>query len=285
MTERLSPAVIERTVYRCLCQEVESLKPGNVHRFAAGHDMTVADFLRSAEVTAPILAKTSLSAGERLLEAVRATRAAAGCNTNLGMLLLFVPLVMAVERPRRGALQQRLHAALQELDTTAEAMLYFEAIRVASPGGLGRVEEHDVNSRPEVGVLAAMCAAQHRDRIARQYTHDYEDLFGEPLVILGECSERWHSVEWSLVACYLSFLSQFHDSHIIRKYGEPVASEVRQQAEKISTIFIKAGNPEEAAPLLLKFDARLKAEGINPGTSADLAAACLFIHELETLLE
>lgn len=285
MTGALSPAVIERTVYNCFCQEVESLKPGNVHRFAAGHDMVITDFLRSAEVSAPILAEASLSAGERLLESVRATRTAVGCNTNLGMLLLFVPLVMAVTKTRRGTLRQRLQAALRDLDTPAEATLYFEAIRLASPGGLGQVEEYDVNEPVRAGVMAAMCAAQHRDRIARQYVDDYSDVFGEALSILRGCSDRWHSVEWALVACYLSFLSQFADSHIVRKYGAVVACDVQRQAGEISTTFIKAEDPEEVAPLLLKFDARLKAEGINPGTSADLAAACLLIHELGKLLE
>ena len=34
------------------------------------------------------------------------------------------------------------------------------------------------------------------------------------------------------------------------------------------------------ASLLLDLDARLKADGINPGTSADLTVATLFAHHL-----
>jgi triphosphoribosyl-dephospho-CoA synthase len=35
---------------------------------------------------------------------------------------------------------------------------------------------------------------------------------------------------------------------------------------------------------LLQWDARLKAQGINPGTSADLTVATVFAHRLRTIL-
>ena len=82
--------------YRAAClAELAALKPGNVHRFADGHGMTVADFAASAEASAPTLAAAGAGVGERVLRSVEATRQAVGMNTNLGILLLAVPLAAA----------------------------------------------------------------------------------------------------------------------------------------------------------------------------------------------
>lgn len=284
MRDCLPKAAIEAAVMRAFQQDVLSLKPGNVHRYASGHDMTIADFETSARASLPWLLESGLGTGERLYRAVKATREAVGCNTNLGMLMLFIPLVQAVERPATGSLQQRLSNVLQALDDVADAERFFAAIRLASPGGLGHVDEHDVSQPATVSIREAMCAAQHHDRIAWQYVSGYADVFGSALNCLITYKESWQSVEWALVACYLSFLSQFSDSHIVRKYGEPVALEVRQQGGDMLKRFITYKNPEEAAPLLLEFDTYLKAEGINPGTSADLTVACMLVSELDSLL-
>ncbi|MCS3904468.1 triphosphoribosyl-dephospho-CoA synthase [Methylohalomonas lacus] len=284
MKDRLSAAAVEQSLHTAFVMDIRALKPGNVHAYAAGHDMTAADFERSAEVSVPCLLRSDRSPGERLHDAVAATRAAVGCNTNLGMLLLALPLVLAVQRPGQGSLQARVRDVLRSLDEFADAGHFFAAIRLAAPGGLGETEQHDVNKAADVSVITAMCAAQHRDRVARQYASDYADIFAEPLNVLRDCKERWHSVEWSLVACYLSFLTQFSDSHITRKYGESVARDVRQQGDKILTSFLSYRNPEEAASELLEFDAQLKAEAINPGTSADLSVTCLLVSELEERL-
>ena len=280
MQDCLPRPVIEAAAMRALQMDVMALKPGNVHRYAAGHDMSVADFETSARISLPWLLRPELGAGERLYHAVRATRDAVGCNTNLGILLLFVPLVMAVEQKATDSLQERVKKVLQAFDDVADAEYFFAAIRLASPGGLGHTDEHDVHQTASVSIMDAMCAAQHRDRIASQYANGFADVFGNALNCLLEYKERWQSVEWALVACYLSFLSQSSDSHIARKYGEAVALKVRQQGEAIFSQFITYKNPEEAAPLLFKFDTDLKAEGINPGTCADLAVACMLVSEL-----
>ncbi|MFC6491200.1 triphosphoribosyl-dephospho-CoA synthase, partial [Nitratireductor sp. GCM10026969] len=62
MSERI------RAAYEAAClAEIEALKPGNVHRFADGHRMTAAQFLASARASAPVLADSSLSMGQRIL--------------------------------------------------------------------------------------------------------------------------------------------------------------------------------------------------------------------------
>ncbi|WP_204351156.1 triphosphoribosyl-dephospho-CoA synthase, partial [Serratia marcescens] len=52
----LAPERIE-SLYRAAClAELDALKVGNVHAYAGGHRMETADFVASAEVSAPFLA-------------------------------------------------------------------------------------------------------------------------------------------------------------------------------------------------------------------------------------
>jgi triphosphoribosyl-dephospho-CoA synthase len=258
---------------------VDALKPGNVHRFAGGHGMSYADFITSAELTAPILCRPGARVGERVLDAVRATRAAVSTNTNLGMLLLYAPVARAAER-RSGALRDAIRRELQELDKI-DAKQIFTAIREARPGGLGHVRRYDVNSDPDCTVQQAMAEAADRDLIARQYADGYEEIYAVGLPALRGLMARWNHVEWAAVGCYLRFLAGFQDSHILRKSGSEVAEGVRRRAAKVLGRFEMNNNPADAAAMLMEFDRELKEAQINPGTSADLTAASLLICRLE----
>ncbi|MES1987500.1 MAG: triphosphoribosyl-dephospho-CoA synthase, partial [Pseudomonadota bacterium] len=108
--------------YRNACMvELEALKPGNVHVFADGHGMTIHDFIKSADASAAVIAQANLSVGERILQSVKATQAAVGMNTNLGILLLCAPLIhaaLSVNQASDGEnknLQQRLDFTLNQL--------------------------------------------------------------------------------------------------------------------------------------------------------------------------
>ncbi|KAF1857810.1 hypothetical protein Lal_00041282, partial [Lupinus albus] len=128
-------------LYRAAClAELDALKVGNVHAYAAGHRMEVADFARSAEVSAVGLACEGAGIGARVLAGVAATREAVGQNTNLGILLLCAPLAAAAERGL--TLVQALDGLGPE-----DARDVFAAIRLASPGGLGQAARYDVTER------------------------------------------------------------------------------------------------------------------------------------------
>ena len=163
----------------CL-DELEAPKPGNVHVFASGHRMTAAEFVRSAEVAAAPLALPGARVGNRIRDAVEATLALVGTNTNLGIILLCAPLAAAAD-VRSGDLRSALAQVLASLNVR-DAELAFRAIARAAPAGLGRVERHDVAEAATVTLKAAMAEASSRDRIARQYVSDFEDVFerGEP---------------------------------------------------------------------------------------------------------
>ncbi len=260
--------------------EVNSLKPGNVSPYSEGHDMTVADFVKSAELATPILCDPSLSVGERILESVKMTMSEVGCNTNLGMLLLFAPLIRAAELGV-ATLHSNLGMVLHELDENDTACI-FAAISHASPGGLGESEKYDVNKQLDdsITLQMAMTEAKDRDLIAKQYVTDFADIFSQGFISVRDFSARWNSVQWAAVACYMGFMAEFPDSHIRRKYGHEVAEQIKINAAPIATAFREQDSPEEATEMLMKFDKALKQKGVNPGTSADLTAASLLVYHL-----
>lgn len=269
----MKPDRIAALFERACLAELEALKPGNVHRFAPGHGMTVADFAASATAAAPALARPGAGLGARILGAVTATRTAVGCNTNLGILLLCAPLAAAAERPE--PLRAAVAAVLAAADR-AEARQVYAAIRLAAPGGLGRVAEADVAREPTIPLLQAMRLAEARDRIAWNWTHGLADLFETGMPLLDSLTARGWSEPWALAGLHLQFLSQLPDSHIARKFGSETAEALAAEAAPLARGLLAAEEPTAFVPELLAFDAALKARGFNPGTTADLVVASLF---------
>jgi triphosphoribosyl-dephospho-CoA synthase len=264
--------------YLAACRaELAAIKPGNVHVHAAGHRMSVADFEASAVLSAPHLAAAGARVGARIEAAVAATRAGIGQNTNLGIVLLCAPLAAAAERP--GPLREALAGVLADLDQADAAGLY-AAIRLANPGGLGRAERHDVTTDAVPPLLVAMGEAASRDRIARAYVTGFEDLFATGLTALAAARASGLSEPWTTTAVHLAFLTAFPDSHIARKFGPETAERVRAEAEAAFRGLVLG---EGARPVLLAHDTALKAAGLNPGTSADLTVATLFLDALARL--
>jgi len=263
----------------CLA-ELEALKPGNVHIFADGHGMVVQDFLHSAEAAAEVIAIPGLAVGERILQAISATQQVVGHNTNLGIVLLCAPLIHAFIHRKHGQLRRNLQDVLNGL-TVKDAELTFEAILLASPAGLGRSEQHDVHESPQATLLEAMREAGHRDDIARQYVNGYEDIFDVGLARYREAVDKWQRPAWATTAVFLGFLARFPDTHIVRKYGRDAGTGVQEKAGGLLRNMLALDNPKSCLKDLLKFDSELKAQGLNPGTSADLTVATLLVSELQ----
>ena len=269
-----APNPVAAAVWRACIEELEAPKPGNVSFASAGHGMTADDFVASARCTADVLGTPGLSLGERVLGAIEATRAATGCNTNLGIVLLCAPLAQAAldahrVRPLRAGLARVLEAT-----TVEDTERVFAAIRLAEPAGLGESEHHDVRLPAAAPLLAVMREAEHRDRVARQYARCFEDIFGLGLAVLERSRERWPGPQ-AVVALYLAFLARFKDSHIERKLGTVAAQRVRLQALRLVESLEARESSEMDAEGLARFDRGLKSRRINPGTSADLTVATL----------
>lgn len=275
MTGPLKPRAVAQAFLDACLAELDALKPGNVHRHGDGHDMTVADFVLSAEAAAPAISRKGLTVGNRIRLASEATRRAVKQNTNLGIILLCAPLADAALGTGDGDFKSRLRLTLQRL-SIEDAREAYRAIRETAPGGLGEAPEHDVRSEPDVTLLEAMRAAEGRDRIAWNYTHDFADIFTLGLKWLAHAEERWDSLPWAVARVYLGFLAHVPDTLIERKFGERAAARVREEARPIESGLTESASPEAMTGPLKAFDRSLKERGFNPGTSADLTVATLF---------
>ena len=271
---------LQTTVLNSFLTELSALKPGNVSLYANGHGMQAADFSESAKLTTPILCDSSLSIGERILESVRITISKIGCNTNLGMLLLFAPLIRAAEC-NTASLPENLHKVLQGLDHR-DTHCIFEAIRCANPGGLGDSQRYDVNKKIQSGttIQKAMQEASQKDLIAKQYATNFVDIFSLGLQQITSYFSCWNSMEWATVACYMMFMSKYADSHISRKFGYPIAEQIKINALPIAKKLQKKDNPTDAIEMLMAFDSSLKNRGLNPGSNADLTATSVLAYYL-----
>lgn len=272
-------------LYRQACEvELQAFKPGNVSIYSDGHDMTVADFRISAEVSAQPLCNPDYCLGEKIFYAVKATREAVGCNTNLGIILLCAPLIQAINTIHSGlTLREALHQVLTTT-TVADADWVFKAITLASPGGLGSSDDQDVAEKPSVSLTEAMRLASSKDRIALQYVTDYTDIFDFAVLIHYNAMSKWGNQGWAAVSVYADLLRQFPDSHIERKYGDQHSEMVASKMTLLSEELSKTNNPERILPLLYRMDQELKSRGVNPGTTADITVATVLTVFLEDLL-
>jgi triphosphoribosyl-dephospho-CoA synthase len=284
-TFALDPDKVAAAIRNACLAEIHAFKPGNVSLASPGHGMSARDFIASAGAMAAVVAVPGASVGRRILRAIEATRSVVPFNTNLGIVLLCAPLVHAVvEASGESGLRARLRAVLVALDVD-DAVLAYQAIRLAEPGGLGRAERHDVATAPTVTLFEAMREARERDLIACQYVTDYRDVFETGMPAARRTLGHWGNREWAAVAVYLEFLSRFPDSHVARKHGGEVAAAVSREAGLLVQALGRASDPAQEMPALEAFDRQLKARSINPGTSADMTVATLVAMDLEDSLE
>jgi triphosphoribosyl-dephospho-CoA synthase len=246
--------------------------------------MTVEDFILSATVSADSVSNPTYSLGEKIYYAVKATRDAVGCNTNLGIILLAAPLMQAYCQRQMGqSLRDSLQVVLANT-TLQDAEWAFKAITLAAPGGLGKSEQQDVNQTPEVTLLQAMQIASPKDRIALQYTNGFKDIFdfsvlqyNRAFVLSGESS-------WSALSVFAELLAKFPDSHIERKFGSQYSEWIAAEMATLCEALNNAGTLDELMPMLHRLDQTFKAKRINPGTTADLTVATLLVVFLEKLI-
>ena len=288
----ISPQIVAREFIAACRDELEAPKPGNVHVYAPGHGMTVAQFEDSAAAAAGPLCVPGARVGARIRGAIEATIRAVGTNTNLGIVLLCAPLAAAADptlpfiaggEQDGGGLREALIRVLDGLDVS-DAGDAFTAIVQASPAGLGRAERHDVFAPPHVTLKEAMAEAADRDRVARQYATGFADVFELGMPRHAAATARWSDPRFATLAVYLALLSTFPDSHILRKHGPGTAAAVRQSAQKFDALLGEAEDPGGVLAELLAWDTDLKARGLNPGTTADLTVATLFGIRLQSVL-
>ncbi len=269
-------------IYQQACEiELQAFKPGNVSIYSPAHDMTVDDFRLSAQVSAAAITNPDYNLGEKIYFAVKATREAIGCNTNLGIILLCAPLMQAMQQSNAIAeLRASLETVLRNT-TLQDADWAFKAIVLASPGGLGVASQQDVSEMPSVTLLQAMEIAADKDRIALQYTNSFKDIFDFAVMEYNRAFVLSGESGWAALSVFAEMLSRFPDSHIERKYGKQYSEWIADEMALLCKAMKAANKLEDVLPMLYSIDKTFKAKKINPGTTADITVATVLVALLE----
>lgn len=285
-------------------------KPGNVHRTADFSDTRYEHYLASAISTGPYfreaakrgvmihtanLDTSEAEVGKTIKDAVEQMLAWTGHNTVLGSLILLLPLSVAAGitfASQRGEtlrnLRKGLHLILRST-TPTDTLHFYEAIRKANPGGLGKVRKLDVNQpssegeilQKEISLFEVLKLASGYDSIAKEWVSDYHITFdvGYPYFIRElKINDDFNA---ATVHTYLKILSDFPDTLIARKMGIDKAEEVAAQAKDV---LLSGGlTTLKGEQMLTEFDEKLRRSGskLNPGTTADLVSSVLAVSILE----
>ena len=273
-------------------------KPGNVHRTRNYDDMVFQDFVISAVVigdTMEEVAKQSkeiddlskAELGKYILQAVNETNKWIRTNTNLGIMMMCIPIAAAAAISDNFDEIQDNVGRLMDATTVDDAVNLYDAINVADAGGMGDQEEFDVKSEKAKDELRAnnqtmfdvLEISAGWDRLADELTNKMPVCFeiGYPTF-----SHAWQSyddvdvINKASVLTFMTILSQIPDTLISRKYGNEMAESVSKKAEEL----LAFKEDDSFVEKLLEFDDYLYGNKLNPGTTADLTAASIFLSYL-----
>lgn len=252
-------------------------KPGNVDRRRDLDDLRFEHFLAGAVGAGEGLhaAADGVPVGEAFERAVAGMADQRGGNTQFGALLLLVPLVRAAaDDLSPGGVREVV--ASTTVEDAANFYRAFEHCSVFVDDPPAEAPELDVRRGADavpavedhgMTLYDVMELGDDGDDIAREWTGGFERSF--------RAAERIEALDGALsdrgAAVFLELLSQRPDTLVANQHGENTAHSVMTRAQAA-----REGPPEHAE----EFADELVEEGINPGTTADILAAGLFI-ELE----
>ena len=270
--------------------EAAAPKPGNVSPGRHFRDTRYEHFLASAAaIGAPMAQGQGSGLGRTIRAAVEATSAWTASNTNLGIVLLLSPLAHAAHVAALESIEPYCVAppalrtsVLDVLGATIveDAREVYAAIRLASPGGLGRVPEQDVSGEPSQSLLEVMRLAAGRDTIASEYASGFAVTFDMSWPALRTALDAGLSWDDAIVETFLTVLASRPDSHIARRAGAAAASEASARAA--AALASGGVRTADGRHTIAEMDREMRCEGntMNPGTTADLMAAAIFVELL-----
>ena len=262
--------------------DVFSIKPGNVFLDHPAYGMTHKDFLQSSMACSDIICEQNIDIGEKILESVKASIDVVGCNTNLGIILLCSPIVEAIYLDNEHKLQQNnLKKVIDRIDLKQTKTIY-KAINLANAGGMGLKDKFDLNAKKssDFTLSEAMNFASSYDYIANEYTNYFNNIINIISLNWRNYFKLMGNAECATTATFLKLISSNPDSLIARKYGLDTAIEVSGKFKALSDDYCELKNPNIINNKLLLLDSELKIQGLNPGTTADVVVASIFINRL-----
>lgn len=264
----------ERAELALLLEVSAAPKPGNVDRERDLAGLHFEQFLAGAVGAREglQLAETG-DVGPAFETAVAGMAEAAGTNTQFGCLLLLTPLVRAAGG---GDLTRESATQVVEATTVDDAAAFYHAFEYADvavddpPPG---IEDLDVRRgsdavpavrERDLTLYDVMDASADHDANAREWVEGFPRVF--------RAADRIEADDGPLTdraaSAFLSLLAEAPDTLVATQQGEETARDVQERA-----LDLQGATDEQ----IRAFADELVERGINPGTTADLTAAALYV--------
>ncbi|MFZ2455163.1 MAG: triphosphoribosyl-dephospho-CoA synthase [Candidatus Altiarchaeia archaeon] len=270
--------------------EASTEKPGNVTPSHDFDDTTYQDYLAGSIAMGPSIEEASfrgylagigeigsdqIGIGDLILRGAKDVCSShPGGNTHLGTLMLTVPIAAGAGlciakgagfRSLRPAVIRTINSSSAE-----DSRNLYAALETAKVGGLGRL------IRKELTFPELMEASAERDRVAEELSSGLPIVYKCGLPFFeARMQEDGTALDMraAILRTYLYLLSKYPDTFIAKKQGIKKAREVSNKAKEALN-----GN----IPLSV-FDVFLRSEknSFNPGTTADLVSAVVFLYLLK----
>ena len=270
-------------------------KPGNVHRTRDYDDMVFEDFVISGIVIGDTIREACTDVdvdnpklGKYILQAVAETDRWIKNNTNLGIVMMTTPIAVAASiSDSFDDIRENIKLLMGNTSVDDACDLY-DAINIADAGGMGDQDEYDVasdNAKQELRengqtMFDVLKISAPWDMLARDMTSDMPAVFEIGYPTYHKFGEEKSQNEACLLT-FLTILSHVPDTLISRKYGD-------EEALKISLMtrdLLKMKDSPDFIDRVSEFDDYMFKNKYNPGTTADLTAASIFVSYLKSHFE
>jgi triphosphoribosyl-dephospho-CoA synthase len=281
------PSHIARCAQLAMILEVSATpKPGNIDRDHNYEDTRFEHFLASAVGVYPVLEKAARSksgAGSLIHEAVlESSKWQKGGNTHFGAFLLLIPLVMASGRCEdTKCLKAQAQKVVRET-TVEDAIELYRAfsdakvkVKPVDDLDLGDTASLDKIKARGLTLFNLMEISSSYDMIAEEWTHGFKKTFESATSIQNKVKK--YGINDAIVLTFMELLSSNKDTFIQTKFDDKKAEEVSLRAKEI----LQKGDMDDIRGDIHSFDEELLRKGINPGSTADIIIAGLFVSLFE----
>lgn len=292
----MKPEEIAKIVQIASALEVSGYpKPGNVHRIRDYDDMVFEDFVVSGIVIGDTIREACSDVdvenpqlGRYILQAVAETDRWIKNNTNLGIVMMTTPIAVAAAISESFDDIRENVKVLMANTSVDDACDLYDAINIADAGGMGDQDEYDVasdNAKTELRqnnqtMYDVLKISAPWDMLAREMTSDMPAVFEIGYPTYHKLRNE-KSLNDACVLTFLTILSQVPDTLISRKYGSDEALKISMMTRDL----LNLKDESDFADKLKEFDDYLFKNHYNPGTTADLTAASIFVSYLKSNFE
>jgi triphosphoribosyl-dephospho-CoA synthase len=239
-------------------------KPGNVDRCHDYADTRLEHFLASTIFARAALEEAETGTGrigEIIRHAVRDTNCHKGGNTHFGAFILLIPLVYGGDIP--GAIR-----ATEKTDVS-DAVAFYKAFALTSVkmNVTDELDVHDPHTLTiirdrDLTLLDVMRHSAANDMVSREWVAGFRmTRRGADLL------KQFGPGRLAIVNTFLTLLASEPDTFIIKKHGTAVAQETMLTAREVL----------DGKRSLEDFDAECIERDINPGSTADIIIASIFV--------